>query len=239
MVEKRITCPLENIGTSPLVSSRACVPLLFFAELLFTPRPRPLCRMISLIVTAAAVLSISSARVDVGDIATPVRTVAPNFIGLSIEVGGALEMIGSRGNSSALAAVLHHLYSATAPPHEGPTLRIGGNSADNSCWHTAASGHTKLQCRYVIQDADLEAYITFAAVTAKKANVSYIIDTNFGLTADPYTVAVPHVAAVLAANNSDGRRLMDHVFAFEVGNISTRVQYVRRCGCCCLQLWRC
>jgi hypothetical protein len=158
-----------------------------------------------------------TARVEVGSILTPSAPVKPNFVGLSIEVGGVLDMIGERGNSSALAALLRHLYRATSPPHAGPTLRLGGNSADDSCWHTAAPAHAQA-CGYIIGDADLAAYIAFAEDTAKEANVSYIIDTNFGLSPDPHAVAVPHVVAVLAARDAAGHLLQDRVSAFEVGN---------------------
>ena len=159
--------------------------------------------------------SFGCARFDIGDL-LPITTtsprVAPNFIGLSIEVGAVPRMIGISGNSSALATVLHHLYALTARPHAGPTLRLGGNSADESCWHTVAPAYSA-KCSYSIQDADLDAYVTFANTTAAAANVSFIIDTNFGLSPDPHAVAVAHLSAVLAKPG-----LLEHVLSFEVGN---------------------
>jgi hypothetical protein len=159
---------------------------------------------------------MSPTRVDVGALLEP-TSVAPNFVGLSIEVGSVLHMIGATGNSSALATLLGDLYGATAGEHAGPTLRLGGNSADDSCWHTEAPAHGS-NCTYAIGPADLQAYLAFASTTAAAANISYIIDTNFGLSADPHAVAVPHVAAVLGATDGAGRRLIDRTMSFEVGN---------------------
>ena len=156
-------------------------------------------------------LNTVCARIDIGDL-LPIPRVAPNFVGLSIEVGSVPRMIGLAGNRTSLANVLHHLYALTARPHAGPTLRLGGSSADESCWHTVAPAYGAV-CSYAIQDADLNAYVTFAKSTAASANVSFIIDTNFGASPDPHAVAVAHLAAVLAKSG-----LLEHVLSFEVGN---------------------
>ena len=162
------------------------------------------------------IAAMHAVRVDVAG-ALGATSVEPNFVGLSIEVGAVLHMIGATGNSTALAMLLGGLHNATEGSHAGPTLRLGGNSADDSCWHTEAPAHGS-NCTYAIGPADLEAYLAFASTTAAAANVSYIIDTNFGLSPDPHAVAVPHVAAVLGTTDGAGRRLIDRTLSFEVGN---------------------
>ena len=67
--------------------------------------------------------------------------VAPNFCGLSIEVPATPEML-----LAPAATLLAHLYETTPAPHAGPVLRIGGNSADSSCFESNASG-----CKHAIQ----------------------------------------------------------------------------------------
>ena len=44
--------------------------------------------------------------------------------------------------------------------------------------------------------ADLKAYRTFAMGTAGDVTISYVIDTNFGLSPDPTVVATKHIAAL-------------------------------------------
>jgi hypothetical protein len=63
--------------------------------------------------------------------------IPPNFVGLSMEVAAVLSMLGAHGNRSALAQALRNLAALTPYPHAGPVLRLGGNSADESCWGDA------------------------------------------------------------------------------------------------------
>jgi hypothetical protein len=140
--------------------------------------------------------------------------VAPNFVGLSIEVGAVLSMIGEMGASAPLATVLGHLYQLTAGPHPGPTLRLGGNSADNSAWMAEPADPLPKGITYAITAKDLSAYATFASRTAReKANVTFIIDTNFGTSPDPQRFGVPHVQAVVTHPG-----LLQYVSAVEIGN---------------------
>ena len=88
-------------------------------------------------------------------------------------------MIGTNGTCHPLANLLRHLYQLTTGPHPGPTLRLGGNSADNSAYLNG-TGPLPAGIRYRIGEEDLKAYQVFASTTAREANVSYIIDTNFG-----------------------------------------------------------
>jgi len=127
---------------------------------------------------AAAAAAAPATIVTVGAEIPGVAAVAPNFCGLSIEVGAVLKMLGPTGESAPLATLLRHLHALTAGAHAGPTLRLGGNSADDSAWLGAAPVKPlPAGISYQILPADLAAYTTFAAKTAAAANVSIIIDT--------------------------------------------------------------
>ena len=125
--------------------------------------------------------AVGVASVRVGPLLADQPPVEPNFVGLSIEVGAVLHMIGQDGGSKPLATVLQHLHGLTAGPHPGPTLRFGGNSADDSAWMTDPTAPLPHGCSYAITSADLAAYTAFAGQTAAAANVSLIVDTNFGM----------------------------------------------------------
>ena len=140
------------------------------------------------------------------------ETVSPSFVGFSIEVGGVLGMIGTDGNEKRFAQLLRNL-DLTPGPHSGPVLRLGGNSADSSCFQPADNpGSLPPGCRYKITDADLNAYARFAEETAKDLNISFVIDTNFGISSDPALVALPHVRSL--AKHS----IWHLVHAVEIGN---------------------
>jgi hypothetical protein len=47
-----------------------------------------------------------------------------------------------------MANALRNFYELTPGPHAGPVLRLGGNSADTSCFNDHRSG-----CNYTITDA--------------------------------------------------------------------------------------
>ena len=113
----------------------------------------------------------------------------------------------------ALATLLRHLHDLTPGPHPGPTLRFGGNSADNSAWLDHPDAPLPTGCNYGITQRDLSAYVNFASRTAAAANVSLIIDTNFGTSTDPRKLALPHIKAVVGHPG-----LMQHVSAVEIGN---------------------
>ena len=140
--------------------------------------------------------------------------VAPNFVGLSIEVGAVLRMIGEAGDSAPLASLLRHLHDlTTGSSHPGPTLRFGGNSADDTAFLEHPDDPLPPGCSYGVTEKDLAAYVTFASKTAAAANVSLIIDTNFGTSTDPFAIAVPHVKAVVGYAG-----LLRHVSGVEIGN---------------------
>jgi hypothetical protein len=147
-------------------------------------------------------------------------TIAPNFVGLSIEVPSVLGMIGTASAPRhALAQALKNMAELTAGPHPGPILRLGGNSADSSCWHTVNSGgtctrtrdHVKTSspcCAYNITEKDLEAYAEFAKIAP---NISYVIDTDLGAGPDPARGAA-HIAALTS------NKLWPIVSGIEIGN---------------------
>eukprot|EP01043_Picozoa_sp_COSAG02_P036654 COSAG02_NODE_2699_length_8207_cov_2.313518_6_plen_505_part_00 len=151
--------------------------------------------------------------VAVGSLLDSQPAVDPNFVGLSIEVGGVLHMIGEDGRAAPLATLLHHLYALTAGAHPGPTLRFGGNSADDSAWVAEKAPPLPDGISYGITAQDLAAYTRFAGETASAANVSLIIDTNFGTSTDPARFGLPHVQAVVSYPG-----LLTHVSAVEIGN---------------------
>ena len=124
--------------------------------------------------------------------------VAPNFCGLSIEVPATPEML-----LAPAAALLAHLYETTPAPHAGPVLRIGGNSADSSCFESNASG-----CKHAIQRDELQNYATFAKIAP---NISYVVDVDLGRSPDP-ALAAAHVRAL------GDLGLWPLVSAVEIGN---------------------
>ena len=96
-------------------------------------------------------------------IASP--AVDPNFVGLSIEVGSVLRMIGEDGRSTPLATLMQHLYAMTVGSHPGPTLRFGGNSATTVPDVDKAAPSPGIS--YGITDHDFAAYTQFAGQTAR------------------------------------------------------------------------
>eukprot|EP00041_Stephanoeca_diplocostata_P032809 m.1062510 g.1062510 ORF g.1062510 m.1062510 type:complete len:503 (-) comp24215_c0_seq18:1654-3162(-) len=138
--------------------------------------------------------------------------ISPSFVGFSIEVMGALGMMGEDGDRVAFANLLEELYKKSSGAHAGPNLRIGGNSADESCFRKTLRQKMPDGCSFFINETQLLAYKRFASSTAHAANVSFVIDTNFGLSPDPSVVAVGHVAAL------DTAGLWPYTRGVEIGN---------------------
>lgn len=95
--------------------------------------------------------------------------------------------------------------------HPGPVLRLGGNSADESCFNDDGHAVSSL-CHYNITSRDLNAYRAFANKTAADLDISFVIDTDMGVSSNPQDVAVQHIKGLAAAG------LWDIVHAVEVGN---------------------
>ena len=132
------------------------------------------------------------------------QPIAPNFIGLSLELFGVHYYLNSK-----VATLLRELRSLTPGAQPGPVLRIGGGSADASCFVDA--GPMPSGCGHRITRADLAEYAAFAA-REPDLNLSYVIDVNFGRSPSP-DLAVAHVKALRETSG-----LWPLVKAIEIGN---------------------
>eukprot|EP00659_Diplonema_papillatum_P002609 gene2609-4048_t len=125
-----------------------------------------------------------------------------------MEVPSARGFIGENGTDSGYAQLLKNLRAVSEAVGDEPTvLRIGGNSADDSCW-----GGGSPQCTYNITEADLAAYKAFTS-TVEGFSVRFVLGVNFGLSTDPREFALKHVQAVGKAGIWG-----DVVTAIEIGN---------------------
>ena len=101
--------------------------------------------MVALGVAAAAggarLATSPTLHVAVGPPLAGLPPVAPNFVGFSVEIYNIEAMIGRAGGkpSHSYAQLLRNLYSLSAGPHAGPTLRLGGNSAEQTCFVAAGA----------------------------------------------------------------------------------------------------
>ena len=152
------------------------------------------------------VISVAAEEVHLG-LVEGVK-VSQNFIGVSVEVAGMIEYVGVKGDRRSYAQALANLRKSVGD-YAGPTIRIGGNSADASCWGPDA---TSLCVSHNITAADLAAYRTFVTTTAKDVNTSLVIDTNFGSSVLPSAYTVPYIKAL----NASG--MWDIISAVEIGN---------------------
>lgn len=165
--------------------------------------------------------------VDLSDV-QPVP-VSPVFVGLSTETYEAVKLYG-RGTSprAAVAQLLLNFKAMTPGTKEGPVLRVGGVSADSSCWKSIADDNSSCQhcpgqkncrrvrcCQYNISETDLDAYAAFAGIGAEsvfsRLNASFAITTNLGY--GPYPArAAAEVAAIL------NHKVLAAVSSLEIGN---------------------
>ena len=79
-------------------------------------------------------------------------SVSPGFVGLSVELYDAQTMLSAPG----LPRCLKNMNEFTLPQQstDGPTIRVGGDSSDTSCWKGASS--PGCACSYNITEADLQ-----------------------------------------------------------------------------------
>ena len=153
--------------------------------------------------TAASTASSAADVVHVAALQPLGPPVAPNFIGLSLEVWGVAAYL-----NPSVATLLRELRALSPGAHPGPVVRVGGGSADSSCF--VPVGPMPTGCGYRITHAALAEYGAFAAREAD-LNVSYVVDVNFGRSPSP-ELAAAHVAALGAAG------LWPRILAIEVGN---------------------
>eukprot|EP00756_Hemistasia_phaeocysticola_P031180 Hpha_TRINITY_DN16336_c0_g2::TRINITY_DN16336_c0_g2_i1::g.60671::m.60671 len=147
-------------------------------------------------------------RINVGTPMPGVIPVSRNFVSFSVEVTNAVKLFGEPSYAQALLNL--RKSKGDTGDYTGPLVRIGGNSADKSCWVGAA---TAGECKYHnITDADFDAYKQFVTQTAKAVNTKLILDINFGLSPSPADLAVPYAKAATKAG------LWGVVDAVEIGN---------------------
>ncbi|KAJ9468353.1 Beta-glucuronidase [Diplonema papillatum] len=133
--------------------------------------------------------------------------VPKNFVGFSMEVSATRGFIGESGTDESYAQLLKNLRAASEVVGDEPTkLRIGGNSADESCYEGGSS-----RCGYNITAADLDAYKAFASSTVDFP-LKFVLGVNFGLSTDPREFALKHVQAVGKLG------IWDVVAGIEIGN---------------------
>ena len=149
-----------------------------------------------------------SLNVSVGAFVPGLAPVAPNFVGFSLEIYSVEALIGRAGGppQQSYAQLLRNLHALSGGAHAGPVIRVGGDSAEQTCFvdseHPPAPG-----CTRNLTLADLGAYRRFAEIAP---NISYVIDTN--LQQGSPAVGARHIAALGRAG------LWPHVSAVEIGN---------------------
>eukprot|EP01060_Flectonema_neradi_P034380 TRINITY_DN6019_c0_g2_i4.p1 TRINITY_DN6019_c0_g2~~TRINITY_DN6019_c0_g2_i4.p1 ORF type:complete len:164 (+),score=13.29 TRINITY_DN6019_c0_g2_i4:130-621(+) len=124
---------------------------------------------------------------------------------MSIETTEIIPYIGINGSSLSYAQALRNLKFSNG---SGPILRIGGSTADFTCY----SGGEIPACTHNVTDEELIAYMKFANGPANDLNIKYVIDIDFGLVSDPETVARRQVETLTRLN------MWDYIHQVEFGN---------------------
>ena len=177
--------------------------------------PPLLAPLFSLLAIASASLDTASFRLTTTKLrAAPLP---PRFVAFSIEVASApsVFLVGGLGGAPrpSFAALLNTLRAAAGDAH-GASIRIGGNSADESAWVPAPSP-LPVNTTYRITAADLDAYAS--AVPAWNGTV--IVDTTMRLPgAAGAALVVAHATAAVARLGwaaAGGGGLLESV---EIGN---------------------
>eukprot|EP01050_Picozoa_sp_SAG11_P019265 SAG11_NODE_3042_length_2738_cov_1.067450_1_plen_333_part_10 len=155
----------------------------------------------------------------------PGPAVSPIFLGLfTATLQGALLFGPAAAPPVGVAQALLNLKQMTPGYLGGPVLRVGGSSADSSCWGSVADGNQSCMhngafvpcCAYNTTRHDLDAYAVFAGVdgtigTLRSLNGSFAIGTNLGYGPDPARAAA-EVAAIAR------HRVLSAVSSLEIGN---------------------
>jgi hypothetical protein len=133
-----------------------------------------------------------------------------NFVSLSVEVNGAVAFFG---NASAPNIAYSNLMNVlrNVSKGRGPTIRIGGGSADRSLWWPDASLPLPPNQTYAITEHDLLSYQTALPTW----NGRGVIDTNFFIQGTNATATQRASDHALAISNTIGWSLIEGV---EVGN---------------------
>jgi PPE-repeat protein len=120
--------------------------------------------------------------------------IASRFIGFSIEVGstpGTFNAGGLGGSPRGSLASLFNALREASGDAQGPNVRVGGNSADESAY--IPSGPLPNNITYRITDADLQAYAT----AVSQWNGTITLDTQLRY-ADRPALDTAHVRAALS-----------------------------------------
>ena len=118
------------------------------------------------------------------------------FIGLSIEVGSTPAVFnagGLAGSPRRSLATLLNTLRTTAGDDQGPNIRVGGNSADESAW--VPSGPLPFNSTYRITAADLATY----AAAVAQWNGTITLDTTLRYPDQASPLVTEHVKAALGA----------------------------------------
>ena len=139
----------------------------------------------------------------------PESSISPGFVGLSIEFYNAHSMLEAPG----MPQCLRNFYDLTSGVHEGPNIRIGGDSSDSSCWKSESSlpKSGQCDCSYYISQDDIHLYQSFHA---KSPNATFVLGTNFACSPTPTNVSIEFVRALSMSGVIDN----GIVRALEVGN---------------------
>lgn len=132
----------------------------------------------------------------------PGRRIPRGFAGFSIEVDAASRLY--LGPAGAPNLVFYQLMKNLG----AATLRIGGNSTDDSCWRPARAPHPQ-GCHFTIQRADVRGFARASAATGWGVIVGVNLAQNDPAWAAGYAAAVARAFAAVP-----GARLL----GFELGN---------------------
>ena len=143
------------------------------------------------VTAAGCAAAADTVTVTVGGAALPLALPLPgNFASLSMEVPDALKFFGPASSPNAAFANLMNMLRNVSGG-AGPSIRIGGNSADTSLWWERPSQPLPPNQTYAITRVDLLAYAAALPLWAGRA----VLDTNFYLQ-DDVTRVSDHVTSV-------------------------------------------
>jgi len=157
-------------------------------------------------------VSLSAPTLDTASIAlsTALRSptpVAPNFASLSIEISSALTYLGTSDGLNLPFINLMNVLRNASGGVRGPSIRIGGNSAEFSLWRESP-GPLPANQTYAITPTDIRAYAAAFPLFDGRA----VIDTSLFVQNDP-SWAAAHARGIAQYWG------WDRVEGVEVGNV--------------------
>jgi len=149
---------------------------------------------------------------------SPPVMIPSNYVGFSYEYGGARELTNSSSRSPIYARLLQNLMLAKNDANtinKTFTIRIGGNSADGSCYYYPPQHPLPSPlCNHRITDDEMTSWIEFAKIMERDYDVTiqYVVDTNMGVSSNPDDVFIPHIERL------DELDVWKFVSSIEIGN---------------------